>query len=68
MALIHLNGEGEPEFVKYHQPLPGYYARALYSDNYCVYVLYPYAGLYILSGTRVIDPEAGRDFHGFMMY
>lgn len=68
VALIHLNEEGVPSFVKFHQPLPGYYARALFSDNYCIYVLYPYAGLYILSGTRVIDPDAGRDFHGFMAY
>ncbi|MBN1899716.1 hypothetical protein JW926_00155 [Candidatus Sumerlaeota bacterium] len=68
VALIHLDEEGVPTFVKFHQPLPGYYARALYSDNYCAYVLYPYAGLYILSGSLIIDPESGEDFQGFVMY
>jgi hypothetical protein len=68
IAVIELTEGGESSLVKFHQPLPGYYARALHVGDYSLYVLYPYVGLYILSPSLIIDPEAGKDFDGFQLY
>jgi len=68
IAVIELTEGGEPRLVKFHQPLPGYYARALHVGDYSLYVLYPYVGLYILSPSLILDPEAGKDFDGFLLY
>jgi len=68
IAVIELTEDGEPRLVKFHQPLPGYYARSLHVDDYFLYVLYPYAGLYILSPSLILDPDAGKDFDGFQFY
>jgi len=68
IAIIKITEQGTPVLQEYHQPVPGYFARALKAKEYCLYVLYPYAGLYMISPKEIFEPGVGRDFQGFYFY
>ena len=68
IAIIELDGDGRPHLKGFHQPLPGYYALRVVVDDPYLYILYPYAGIYILSPDRLMNPNVGRHFDGFATY
>jgi len=67
IAVIEIEG-GIPRLLKFHQPLPGYYTRAVEMQEPYLFALYPYKGLYILSPSRILRPGAGKRFDGFISY
>ena len=68
IAIIGLDGDGHPQLKGFHQPLTGYYALRVVVDDPYLYILYPHAGIYILSPDRLMNPNVGSHFDGIAIY